>query len=175
MIEYRFATFEDAYQVAYVAAHSWYETYKGFMPDEYLENRIKNIDESAIKTKNFILNNPRYLVATYNEKVVGICYYSESQNNDYPNSGLLGALYVLKEYQGKNIGKNLFKMAIKNLKEMGFNSMYLECLQGNKTINFYKHFQGIIVDEMDYPISNFKVKADIVYFENLDKILEQMN
>ena len=166
-VKYRFATLDDAYGIAYVAAHSWKETYSGFMPDEYLDYRINNVNQSVEKTKKFLENHDTYLVATINDKVVGICYYDKSQNNDYPDSGLLGALYVLEEYQNQGIGKQLFSMAVSNLNK-DHNSMYLECLCGNPTLGFYEHFGGKVKEKIDYPISNFSVKADIIYYDNLE-------
>ena len=58
---YRKATIKDAYAIEYVAAHSWKETYTGFMPDDYLNNRIANIENKLEtkfneKTKNFRKN-----------------------------------------------------------------------------------------------------------------------
>lgn len=37
----RRATQDDAYGIEYVSAHSWKETYTGFLSSEYLDNRVK--------------------------------------------------------------------------------------------------------------------------------------
>ena len=48
-IKYSYSTEEDAYGIEYVAAHSWKETYTGLLPDEYLDNRIININNKVEK------------------------------------------------------------------------------------------------------------------------------
>lgn len=42
-IKYSYATLDDAYGIEYVASYSWKEIYSVQLPDEYLDNRIKNI------------------------------------------------------------------------------------------------------------------------------------
>ena len=49
---------EDAKDIVYVNTYTWLTTYKGLMPDELLEERVKTIDDrvpkiiNAIKTKD---------------------------------------------------------------------------------------------------------------------------
>ncbi len=168
---YRKATIKDAYSIEYVAAHSWKETYTGYMPDDYLENRIQTIEQKIERATNLLKNTNTYYVAEVNNKVVGILHYKESQNDNYKDYGYLESIYVLRDYQGKGIGKDLFKIAIKGLIDMGYNKMYLECLQGNDTINFYKKYGGKIIDAVDFPIKDFIVKADIVEFLNIKDLI----
>lgn len=169
-ILYRKATVDDAYGIAYVSAYSWKETYKGLLPEEYLEYRINNINNKVDDTKNFIKEHTNYLVAVVDNKIVGICNYEYSQRQEYKDYGYLGALYVLKEYQGMGIGKELFKMAIEDLIKLGYDKMYLECMAGNDTINFYTKYLGNIDKTIDFPINKVgSVKADIVIFDDLNK------
>lgn len=167
----RKANIDDAYGIEYVASHSWKETYYDFMPKNYLDSRIANIESRTERTREFLKNNDNYWVATANDKIIGILYFSNSKEEKYKNYGYLGAIYILKDYQGLGIGKELFKVALKGLIDMGYNDMYLECLKGNIAIDFYKHFGGKIIDTIDYPISDFSVKADIVEFNDLNNIL----
>lgn len=168
----------DAYGVEYVSAHSWKETYSGLISDEYLDNRVKKIDnkdeERINKTRTFLETAKNYYVAEYDNKIVGLLSVREAID-EYPEYGHLGAIYVLKDYQGYGIGKELFKKGIEDLIEMGYSKMQLECMKGNNTINFYKKYEGHVVDTIDYPIKDEIVKADIVLFEDINKILELLN
>lgn len=101
--------------------------------------------------------------------------FVDNSTNEYSEYGHLDALYVLKEYQGLGIGKKLFKKGIEKLIEMGYSKMQLECMKGNNTINFYKKYEGHIVNTIDYPIKDEVVKADIVLFEDIIKINELLN
>ena len=99
----------------------------------------------------------------------------QNSQEEYKNYGYLEALYLLKEYQGLGIGKEMFKIAIESLINMGYDKMYLECAVGNKHLDFYEHYFGNIVDRVDYDISDFSIKADILVFEDLHKVLEKIN
>ena len=176
-IKYSCLTEEDAYGIEYVAAHSWKETYTGLLPDEYLNNRIINIINKVERRKEFIRTyNGKYIGAKDKDKVIGILAISTPQEEKYKEYGHLEAIYVLKEYHGYGIGKELFKIAVNELKKMGFNKMQLECMEGNDTINFYKKYDGIVESQIDFPIKNVGiVKADIVLFEDLDKVNNLLN
>ena len=168
-IVYSSANKNDAYRVAYVVAHSWKETYAGLVPDEYLDYRINDIDNRVESTGEFIENySGKYMVVKVDDLVVGMCAFRVDDNRD---SGHLDAMYLLNEYHGYGIGKELFKSAIDWFVDKGLNTMTLECMCGNDTINFYKKYGGEITSTIDYPIKGAGVvKADIVRFENIDKI-----
>lgn len=176
-IIYKNANENDAYGIEYVSAHSWKETYSGLLPDEWLNKRIENIDKKIENTKKFINEfDGKYIVAKDNDRVVGILTYGPSKNKKYSDYGYLGAIYVLKEYQGYGIGKELFKLAVNGLKEMGFSKMELECMVGNDTLNFYKKYLGEVSETIDYPINGVgTVKVDVILFDNLNKVLEKID
>lgn len=171
-IIYDKATLDDAYGIAYVSAHSWKETYTNLLPDEYLDNRIKNIEESSERTKKFLTNfDGEYIVAKDKDSVIGILAY-----NVKDDIGHIEAIYVLKDYQGYGIGKQLFKIAVKDFVEQNINEMDLACMTGNPTLSFYQKYKGYIVEQIDYPINGVgTVKADIIKFDNLTEILELLN
>ena len=180
-ITYREATIDDYKGIYYVSCYSWEETYRGYMPDEYLDDRINNFEGRSLKTKKYLEkldfdgDLDKYLVSLVDGKIVGICQYSKSLNDSYADSGLLGALYVLKEYQGLGIGKELFKRACVGLRNMGYKTMYLECLTGSNTINFYLKYGGQIIENIDYKISDFTVKADIVYYDKIRDVIKKLS
>jgi ribosomal protein S18 acetylase RimI-like enzyme len=173
-IEYREAILEDALGIAYVSAHSWQESYSVIMPDDYLQRRVDIINQKEESTKNFLKNlNGKYYVALDNNKVIGIMCALIQEDEKYKEYGEIAAIYVLKAYQGLGIGKELFRIGFNVLKEMGYNKVKLECLCGNKTIDFYKKYLGEVADTFDYTINNVgSFKADIVLFNDIDASLE---
>lgn len=176
-IRYEHATENDAYGIAYVSAHSWKETYTGLLSNEYLDNRIFDITNKIEKTKEFLKSfNGEYIVAKDNDKVIGILAFGPTKEEKYKEYGHLEAIYVLKGYQGIGIGKELFKNAVEGLKKMGYSKMYLECMVGNKTLNFYKKYNGVVESQIDFPINGVgTVRVDIVLFDDLNKILLMLN
>lgn len=178
-IIYREANENDSYEFEYVAANSWKDTYWDLLPQEYLINRINrlsNNDELEIKLnsiKEHIKNNRnKVFVALDNDKVVGILEIGKNTPK-YKEYGHLEAIYVLPEYKGQKIGKNLFLLAIKKLIELGYNKMQLECMSGNDTINFYKKYGGLELETTKRNIYGIEVDVIIVIFENIKEILEE--
>lgn len=173
-ITYDKATFDDSYGIAYVSAYSWKETYFGLLPDDYLDGRVDNISNNVSNIKKFLEDyDGIYMVAKDKEKVVGILAYNANDNDEY---GHLDALYVLKDYQGLGIGKELFKQAVVGLKRLGYNKMKLECMTGNSTLSFYKKYLGNVVSIIDYKINGVGfVKADVIVFDNLDEVIKILN
>ena len=61
----------------------------------------------------------------------------------------IGLLYLLKEYQKKGIGKELFNIAYNEIKENGYNEFFISCNKYNTNAQeFYKKMGGII-DKID--------------------------
>lgn len=176
-IIYKKATEKDAYAIRYIGAYSWKEAYTGLISDDYLNYKIEHFEDKVDKQKKIIQEGKAiFYIAIVDNKTVGFVCYGPAENEKYSDYGYVGALYLLEEYQGYGIGKNLFKIALCGLKEQGYNKMMLECMKGNKAIGFYKKYLGKIVDTIDYPLNfgNLSVKADIMLFD-IDKVLDLIN
>lgn len=107
--------------------------------------------------------------------MVGILSYGNSRNEKYVDCGEINAIYVLDEYQGYGIGKSLFLTGINELINKGYNNMILNVLKGNKTISFYEHFGGKKVDSRFDKFGNDIIEEYIMYFDNLNKIINRYN
>lgn len=119
---------------AYVHHTAWPETYRGLMPDEYINNH--NFEHCY----KFTVENPQNtLIALADQKVAGFVWYSPV-TREYagrPGTSEINALYVLKKYQGFGIGKALMEHALRTLPHA---QTVLFVLQGNEhAIEFYKH------------------------------------
>lgn len=176
-IAYEEATIKDAHDISYIGAYSWKETYLELVPKVYLENKLNNYANKIEKQKKIIQdkNNTIY-IAKVDDKTVGFVSFGKSENEKYKEYGYVGALYLLKDYQKYGIGKHLFKIALESLKEQGYTKMMLECMSGNKTLDFYKKYLGEIIDTTNYPLNNGNiiVKADIILFD-IDNTLNEIN
>jgi ribosomal protein S18 acetylase RimI-like enzyme len=140
-VQYRFATSNDAEQMAYVNYHSWLETYTGMIDQTFLDsltlaNYVKKWEQilSPSNTQSFTI------VAIVDEKIVGYAsgmpVFEPFQNFD----GYLGALYLLKAHHHKGIGKALFLQTVLDLNKRGFKSLCLHVLAQNPAVKFYRKF-----------------------------------
>lgn len=156
---------EDTKAISHVVTISWNETYKGIVPDAYLEELKHNEEERANNFYNkFDEKDDRYFVLEVDENVVGFVRYDKANDPDYDKCGEIIALYIINKYHGFGYGKMLVNRAIVELKKMGFNKMIISCLKGNPSNEFYKHIGGVYVKDGVYKRLNIK---ENVYLFNL--------
>ena len=118
----------------------WNETYRGIVDDEFIDNMSNNIEERIkIQTENFYDDNSYAYLLLKNNEIIGYVSVGKSRDDDYPLSGELFSLYLLKEYHGNGYGKLLFNYGLKKLKELGYDDFIIGCLDKNKTNDFYKY------------------------------------
>lgn len=145
--EIRKITERDLEGKAYVHYKSWDETYRDFIDDKYLDNR--SVDKCLELAKRvFYGNREQCYVAIKNDKVVGFVAYNSVSRTRVGASEIYG-LYVLKEDQGKGVGKALISEAIKELPNKKINLYVLD--KNIKAITFYIHmgfsFSGVEKEE----------------------------
>lgn len=118
---------------AYVHYKAWQETYRGLMPDEYLDKRTY---EQCLQ--NAMAGMEHTFVAVAEGEVAGFIRYSPEARKytDRPDYWEIHALYVLKKYQGYGIGRSLVEQCLQKLPHR---SVVLFVLKGNENaIGFYK-------------------------------------
>ncbi len=158
-------TKEDCKAIAHVVTIGWNETYKGIVPDWFLEELKTNEEERANNMLfKFDDNNNHQFVLEINNEVVGFVNFGISEDEEY-KCGEIFALYIISKYKGLGLGKKLVQAAIKELKEMGFNSMIIACLKGNPSNEFYKHIGGVYVK--DGVFKRLNLPENIYYFEKI--------
>lgn len=158
-------TKEDCKAIAHVVTVGWNETYKGIVPDYFLEELKTNEEERANNMlSKFDENNNHQFVLEINNEVVGFVNFGASEDDEY-KCGEIFALYIISKYKGLGLGKKLVEAATKELKEMGFNSMIIACLKGNPSNEFYKHIGGAYVKDGEF--KRLGLPENIYYFENI--------
>lgn len=134
---------KDCLDIAHVVTIAWNETYKGIVPDEFLNNLYLNEQERAQNDYDkFDENNNHQFVLEVDNKIVGFVNVGKTDGLDYDNCGEIYALYIINDYKGYGFGRKLVEVGIKELKNMSFNKMIIGCLVGNPTNEFYKHLGG---------------------------------
>ncbi len=143
MIEIRKSCFEDIEAIVDINIKTWRTTYSNIIDEDFLfkledsiEARIKRSKE-RFKSGN---TNETTLVAVENQKVLGFIVFGKARETEAVNiNGFLEiyAVYVLKEAQGKGIGKKLIKEASKN-----HENVLIWALKDNPFVGFYKKLGG---------------------------------
>lgn len=157
-------TKDDCLSIAHVVTVGWNETYKGIVPDWFLEDLKTNEKERADRmVNNFDENNNHQLVLEINNEIVGFVNFNITEDPEFTNCGEIIALYIISKYKGLGLGKKLVNKAINELKDMGCNKMIIACLKGNPSNEFYKHIGGKYIKDGEFKRLN--LPENIYYFD----------
>ena len=157
---------EDCYEIAHIVTIEWNSTYKGIVPDNFLEELIENEEGRAKKSYDeFDENKNNMLVAVVDGKVVGFSNYGVTDDPDFPNCAELRALYVYDDYHGYGCGRKLVEATKEEMKKLGYNKMIICCLKGNPANEFYKHIGGVYAKDGIYKRLN--LEENIYYFDKI--------
>lgn len=159
-------TKEDCKGIAHVVTIGWNETYKGIVPDWFLEELKKNEDDRAKKAYNeFDENNNHQYVLEVDNDIVGFVNFGVSNDEEYQKCGEIFALYIISKYKGNGFGRKLVEEAKNELKKMGYNKMIIACLKGNPSNDFYKHLGGVYVKDGLY--QRLQLPENIYYYDEI--------
>lgn len=155
----RLATDADCCQLAVLKQKMWQETYTGIYSDEKI-----NAFDFAAQAEKFkeLVQHPHialYVVFDQGEPVGYMsCGYPMRPFMHYTQE--IGLLYLLKAYQGRGIGKQLFLLGRDKIRQSGVKEFFISCNRYNlNAIAFYKKCGGqMIAVHHDLDKSNAQVK-----------------
>jgi len=164
MIQVRKAVLDDVAGIATVHVASWKETYRGMVPDEFLDNlsiqrRTEGWTNSLSDPSNLY---HRAFVAEMRGQIVGFSNYGFPQEKDAEFDGELYAIYLLKSAQGQGIGRMLFAETLRGLLELGSSSMLVWVLKDNPARGFYEHLGGVYLREKSIEIGGARL-TEVAY------------
>jgi ribosomal protein S18 acetylase RimI-like enzyme len=137
-MEIRKATLDDIKDISRIYALSWKTAYKGIVPQTYLDELKEDFWVTAFTgwLKNKVLTAQ---LIDENGISVGCIAYGESRDKSLPDWGEIVSFYLLPEYFGRGYGKKLLATALLDLKESGYENVYLWVLKENQRArHFYE-------------------------------------
>ncbi|MFJ7979571.1 GNAT family N-acetyltransferase [Lysinibacillus xylanilyticus] len=170
----RKANSQDAQGIGKVHVDSWRTTYKGILPDDFLNN-LSYEQRTELWKKN-ISDATNYVLVAENEQneIIGFATGGTRKTNLVPNATDLTSIYLLEEYQGMGIGQQLLKEIFAYFKLKGYEKVFVEVLADNKTRNFYEYYGAQYVNNIEIKIGG-KVLEELIYVWNdIDKVTEKI-
>ena len=164
----REAEIVDAEAIARVHVDSWRTTYKGIVPESFLQQL--SYEQRAENWRRGIGKNAIYVAEDERGKIVGFATGGKERTGNYDADGELYAIYLLNEVQGQGIGKKLTQILAQNLKDQGFTSMLVWVLDRNSSKQFYESLGGQPIDEAMIEIGGEEFKEIAYYWDNIDLI-----
>jgi ribosomal protein S18 acetylase RimI-like enzyme len=139
----RLSTPEDAAGIAHVRLNSWRTTYQGLVPESMLNHQSH---ERAMQNWSERLANPNnvvYVAATETGDIVGYGYGGRERTHVDKYDCEIYALYLLKDFQRKGLGKGLICHLVAAFIQRGWHSMTISALATNTpACDFYLHIGG---------------------------------
>jgi len=123
---------DDAYNIKKIHIETYKVSYRGYVPDEYLDNM--SLDEEVIERTKEYLHRAECWLAVYDGEPVGFAYVS------YPEEGAfeINALYVHPEYQKCHIGSRLVNYLCEDKKKQGLSKCVVWTMKFGPSLSFYE-------------------------------------
>lgn len=133
----------DAEDLARVHVTSWQETYRGLLPDAYLN--AMSIASHARRWRAGLMGARARDVVLAAADRSGILGYASGQpsRSGVPREGEVATLYVLRSAQGRGLGQALMTGCARALAAQGATSLVISVLRDNlRARGFYEHLGG---------------------------------
>lgn len=157
---------EDAPGIAQVHVQSWRETYSGSVPESYLASLQVGARQSMWE-KALAGTSCSLFVAKAGERIVGFAAFGEAREKSWACPGELYAIYLLKEFQGRGTGRQLFESVRAALDDSSRLPMYLWVLEANPTRSFYESRGGEPIGEKTVEIGGATLREIAYRFASL--------
>jgi ribosomal protein S18 acetylase RimI-like enzyme len=166
----RRAKFEDIQQIARVHIESWQKSFRSLVPQKYLDNLLIEKREKAFRKGFFNYDYQMFVAETSENKIIGFADLGKGRDFQGQYEGEIYAIYTLKEFQGKGVGSELFRIGVETLRKNGFNSMFLQSLRISPYRKFYEKKGGKVIGLGIHKLGD--EDFDTIYYgwEDLSKI-----
>ncbi|MBL8902430.1 MAG: GNAT family N-acetyltransferase [Aestuariivirga sp.] len=161
----------DVEEIARVHIQCWQESYAGLLPDEFLKNL--SIDEKIAQWRQTVSDPLVFTrVARDARRIVGFVSCGAAREGAAKGAdGEILAIYILKAYHGRRIGRSLMAAAARFwLSKGGRNLVVLSMAGNNQAAAFYKALGGLRVDEGSFEIAGTRIDDTGHLFNNLAEL-----
>ena len=139
----------DAPAIAHVHVATWRTTYPGLMPQHIIDGLSEEVS-TARWTARLADGLTAALVAEADGRVVGFVHGGAERTGDYPPyDAEIYSLYVLKDFQGRGLGRELVAAMARELAPR-FNGLLIWVLKNNPAQRFYEALGGIVLIEKSF-------------------------
>jgi ribosomal protein S18 acetylase RimI-like enzyme len=165
---------EDAPGIAKVHVDTWRSTYTGIIPDDYLDKLSYDQAENMWRQRISSLEPPGliYVVEIPEGVIVGFATGGPERTGDHSYDSEIYAIYVLKQFQGRGIGRRLTSAMCQRLTQEGFQSLLIWVLEKNPSRGFYEKLRGENVAEQEIEIGGVSLPEVGYEWEDIRELFE---
>ena len=160
---------EDAYNYTICHIACWNAAFRGIVPDEYLDNMPAQLEQRAESVRKTLgePGNCEFYCVIFEERIIGRLIIGKSQDEDKPDTGEIGAIYLLEEFWSKGYGREMMDFAIGALRRLGYREVVLWTLKKNKRAKRFYEKYGFMADGARKKVEFGKALTVIRYTFNL--------
>lgn len=154
----------DAEDVARVEVDCWRDTYPTLLPTEFLIRSLDHRQRAASRRHRLRRAADTTLVAVtgHPRNVVGFATFGACRLPTLPFGGEVFELYVLPDFRGAGVGRQLCAAVADRLLRTGTESLCVEVLEGNGSRFFYEALGARLVARRDHQFAG-TVLPTLVY------------
>ncbi|HXG82407.1 MAG TPA: 3-deoxy-manno-octulosonate cytidylyltransferase [Pyrinomonadaceae bacterium] len=165
---YRKAKIEDVPQIAAVHVESWQKSFAGIVPQVFLDKMSVEKRENAFRQMFSEETYKMFVAETSAGKIVGFADFGKSRDENLKYAAELYAIYLLPEFQRKDIGGNLFRLCQKEMANDNLNSMFLIALEVSPYKSFYEKMGGRVVGKGAHDLAGVEFETVIYGWEKFE-------
>jgi GNAT superfamily N-acetyltransferase len=168
----RTATIEDAGAIAHVQVESWKTTYAGIMADVFLSSL--KVEDRAQRWRELILaGDALNFVAEDDDCAAGFVSGGPLRETIVGYDAELYAIYLLKQYQRRGVGRALVHVLADALRTQGSNTMLVWVLAQNPAVSFYQRLGGVQIAQKTIEIGGASLEELAFGWASLDDLAER--
>jgi ribosomal protein S18 acetylase RimI-like enzyme len=166
----RTANVIDAPAIAGVHVSSWLSTYRGLLPDDFLES-LSETNYTERWKRVITEGTSKVVVAEDGAGVVGFASGGRERAGEQGFEGELYAIYVLDNAQGRGFGRELVRAMVEGLRELGLGNMIIWVLRDNRRArDFYERLGGVYVRSQPITIGSATLEEVSYGWRRLDDV-----
>lgn len=164
------AELEDAGPIARAHVDAWRTTYRGLLPDDFLDSLSE--EHYSERWRRVIGDrSSRVFVVDEGDEVVGFASGGRERAGETGFTGELYAIYVVARAQGQGNGRELVRAVAGALREMGLPDMIVWVLRDNAPARgFYERLGGAYVRSQPITIGSATLEEVSYGWRSLDEI-----
>lgn len=170
----RKARLEDAAGIGRVHVDSWRTTYAEIISADFLAGLSYENSEGNWRRNMQNVEETIFVVENEEGTIIGFTSTSKRERNKTPNSTDLTSLYFLQEYQGLGLGKQLLQVLFQHYKEKGYEKVFVDVLEANKTRHFYEKFGAELVGNVQIKIGPDLLDESFYVWNSVDEVLANL-
>jgi GNAT superfamily N-acetyltransferase len=167
-LTYREAAVADCPAVAGVHVRSWRESFAGIVPQAFLDRMSVEQRTMAFAGR---FSDPAYKMFVAEDALVGIVGFADcgGPRDEVPGyDAELYAIYLLPEFQGKGVGRELFRRVVDALVGDGKRSLYLMALEVSPYRSFYEKLGGRVIGSVEKEIEGIMFNVLVYGWGRID-------